>query len=111
MMLKEWIIKYKIKRIAVSDLLKILRLCGMCFSPSDSKTFIKTPKHVDIMPSTNGNMWYYGIDKNVRNLFPDIQNDIILSMNFNIDGLPLVNSNIAQFWPICANIHSMFSIN
>lgn len=108
--LKEWIVKYKIKRIAVSDLLKILRYSGMYFLPIDSKTFMQTPKSVEIMKSCDGKLWYHGIAESLLQLFPELDHDIELYLNFNIDGLPLAHSSTIQFWPILASIQSMFII-
>lgn len=102
--LKEWVIKYKIQRTAVTDLLKILRSAGLKNFPEDSKTFMQTPRNVEIISSCNGSLWYYGIEKSFRVICHNIDRDLELLLNFNIDGLPLFQSSTVQFWPVCVNI-------
>lgn len=108
--LKQWIIKFRIKRIAVTDLLKILRSTGLEFLPEDSKTFMQTPRNVEIISSCNGKLWYYGIEKSLGGVFSNVDRDVELLLNFNIDGLPLFHSSTIQFWPICLNIQSKFIV-
>lgn len=101
--------KHKIKRIALSDLLKILKSTGLDYLPENSKTLMQTPRTVEIVSSCNGKLWYYGIEKSLRVIFSNIDRDVELLFNFNIDGLPLFHSSTIQFWPICLNIQSEFT--
>lgn len=107
--LRAWVVKHKIKRIALSDLLKILKSTGLDYLPENSKTLMQTPRTVEIVSSCNGKLWYYGIEKSLRVIFSNIDRDVELLFNFNIDGLPLFHSSTIQFWPICLNIQSEFT--
>lgn len=105
--LKIWIIKYKIKRAAVNDLLKILKSSADChFLPDNSKTLLKSSRNIIMQSLSGGKYWYNGIENSLHGVFSNLDHDIVLLFNFNIDGLPLTNSSTMQFWPICGNIHS-----
>lgn len=103
--LRNWAITHRIKKRALSDLLKILRLFGFKWLPSDSRTFLKTPKHVEISQAAGGKLWYNGIKKSLSNSLCGITKDINISLKFNIDGMAPFKSSKIQLWPILMSIH------
>lgn len=105
--LKVWAIDHKITQRALADLLKILFWFGLNWLCRDPRTFLCTPRNVEIVPAGNGKMSYFGIANNLSRIFSDLSRDLITSLNINIDGLPLFNSSKYQFWPILASIHGM----
>lgn len=42
--------------------------------------------------------------KNLNMIFANLNRDLVIHINFNMDGLPLFNSSKYEFWPILANI-------
>lgn len=101
-----WAIKHNITRIAMSELLKILISIGLNYLPTDPRTLLETPQNIELKDLANGKVWYCGIANNLRRIFSTLNESINVSLNFNIDGIPLFNSAKHEFWPILANIHS-----
>lgn len=56
--LRRWALKYNISKIAVTDLLKVLKSLGMNYLPSDSRTLLHTPRQMEISHLSNGQLWY-----------------------------------------------------
>lgn len=105
--LRSWVIQYHITRRSVSKLLNLLRKFGWKYLPKDSRTLMITPRSVEIEEKAGGKMWYNGIKNNLTSIFSRLNRDIVVELNFNIDGLPLFKSSLLSFWPILANIHGM----
>lgn len=55
--LRCWVFKHNITRSAISDLLKILISIGMTWLPKDSRTFLSTPRNVEISTLSIGHLW------------------------------------------------------
>ena len=109
--LRQWKIEHNITRNAMNDLLKILFSKGLTESyglPRDSRTLMQTPENLIINNVSGGKLWYHGIGNNIRSLFRRIDKNLTLSLNINIDGIPLFNSSKFQFWPILADIYGKF---
>lgn len=107
--LRSWVIQFHITRRSVSKLLNLLRKFGWKYLPKDSRTLMITPRSVEIEEKAGGKMWYNGIKNNLISIFSRLNRDIVVELNFNIDGLPLFKSSLLSFWPILANIHGMYS--
>lgn len=105
--LRVWAVKHNITRNALTELLKILISFGLTWLPSDSRTLLQTPRFTQLVNVANGQQWYNGIEKNIRQIFWEAKKDLQLVLNFNIDGLPIFDSAKKEFWPILGNIHSM----
>lgn len=73
--------------------------------PADYRSLLSTPRKVEIQQIAGGSYWYHGISKNLKRIFVDVMSDKKISLNFNIDGLPIFKSSKRCFWPILANIH------
>lgn len=104
--LRKWVLNHNIARRSVNDLLKILKGFGLNGLTMDSRTLCRTPRFTNIVSLGGGEYWYNGIGTNIRLLFADIQSNATLEININVDGVPLMNSSLTQFWPILGNIHS-----
>lgn len=105
-----WIFRHHITKSATSDLLKILNFAGLNFLPKDSRTLLKTPTHVPISKLSNGQLWYNGIEKCLRDTFDRLDRDISVTLDFNFDGLPIYESSNKQFWPILSSMRGIFFI-
>lgn len=104
--LRKWAIDHNITRNALSELLKILITFGLTWLPNDARTLLETPQKTKVVKVANGEMWYNGIEKNIRQIFEYLDRDLELALNFNFDGIPLFKSARKEFWPILANFHS-----
>lgn len=104
--LRIWSIRHNITKRGLNDLLKILNEIGVHFLPKDSRSLCKTPRTTIITPNGSGQYWYNGIEHNIRLKFPTLTTNIVIQLNFNVDGVPLFKSSGTEFWPILANIHS-----
>lgn len=105
--LRSWALECHLKHSVLSKLLTILKLCGFNSLPKDSRTLLKTPKHVLIERKAGGHLWYNGIEKEIRNIFMKITHHLSIELNVSIDGLPLFKSSRVEFWPILANVRDM----
>lgn len=84
---------------------------GLNWLPADARTLLETPTKVQIVDLANGKVWYSGLEKNFREIFSKLSENMQLILNFNVDGLPLHNSSKDEFWPILGNFHSNNSFN
>lgn len=107
-LLRKWAIKFNIQKVALTDLLNILRKNGHSSLPSDSRTLMKTPvKTISKLDLGNGGQsMYFGIKDNIfrsiRKYYTKVPD--IIKLNFNVDGLPLHKSSNSQFWPIMCSV-------
>lgn len=109
--LKRWAVKHRITKMAINDLLSILITAGFGYLPKDSRTFMGTPKNVEIITLTKGHMWYRGIANNLERIFNKIDFDgLSIYLDFNFDGVPLFKSSTKCFWPIIASVRGWYSL-
>lgn len=110
--LSKWAINYQASRHQVRGLLTMLNETLPCDLPIDPRTIFHTPRSICIKNLPDGGLyWHRGLREclrskleNVRNVPPQI------SLNINIDGLPIWESSNKQFWPILFNIHELHFI-
>lgn len=102
--LRQWAIKDKISHSSIDNLLQVLISNGFNL-PKDSRTLLRTPKFVNVVPMGNGSYWYYGISNNLKTIFQNTDHfPQSISLIFNIDGLSPFNSSNAEIWPILFKI-------
>lgn len=101
--LAEWATKFGTSHTCINELLRILRAYHACL-PKDARTLLKTAKVYDIHEIAGGSYYHFGISENLRSLIshsPEPLESIeVISLQLNIDGLPLFKSSNTQFWPI-----------
>lgn len=105
--LRYWAVNHRITARAINDLLRILILAGFSSLPKDSRTFMRTPRSLEIIACSNGKMWYNGLKKNIETLFFNVNRHMTLTLDFNFDGLPVFKSSNLQFWPLLAAIQGL----
>lgn len=111
--LAKWAVKHKVDRVALSDLLKIIKKIepkDIEEIPLDFRSLLKTPRSISIEYLSPGHQIYIGLEKNLKRLLETVM-DIpsILLIDINIDGSP-VYKNSYQFgtiWPILGHISNM----
>lgn len=105
--LRKWVAEFNIGVLALRALLKIIKSAYKDdILPLDPRTVMKTPRNIPTTKLNDGaEYWHQGLDKCLRNKYKDLAEDTNISINVNIDGLPLFNSATKCFWPILANVH------
>ena len=101
-LLADWAIRKQIPHSALNELLKILTKKIPEFGlPIDPRTLLKTKPVVTTKVITGGTYFHAGIAHGVLSyltMHPMLPEPV--SLQINIDGLPLYKSSNAQFWPI-----------
>lgn len=97
--------KFNVKTSCMRDLLKILNKIGVPILPKDPRTFLRTPKIVEVENLANGQFWYSGIANKLRKMLQTADDSMKIELNVHVDGLQLFNSSRKQFWPILGQIH------
>lgn len=106
--LRDWANSYHISKRAINSLLLIFHSNGIGNLPKNYRTLQETPLKIDLIDIAGGKMWYKGVGKCLQTMFPKLSQNLIFSLSFNIDGLPLFNSSKVCFWPILASIFGVF---
>lgn len=104
--LRDWAVESGIKRRPLTALLKILRRReGMSDLPKDGRTLLQTPRkpheQFPFTPMAPGNYCHFGLAAGLQHSLRNVERlPAVLSLTFNIDGLPLSKSSKTQLWPI-----------
>lgn len=107
--LKKWMLRNRITHTAATELLKLLgkfNALGLRL-PADSRTFLSTPKTVEILPMGKGQFYYKGLETCLRETFANLEQSITARLVFNMDGMPLNNSSKNEIWPILCSVDGM----
>jgi hypothetical protein len=103
--LRGWAIENNVKKSIVTKLLKGLHTWHDEL-PLDARTLLKTPRDVPITEMGNGKYCNFGVETTILKCLKDfsLQEHDRITLQFNIDGLPLFKSSSIQFWPILCRI-------
>lgn len=81
--------------------MKILKINNNPNLPSDARTLRNTPRKISTRAVKPGRYWHFGIKRMIEILKSrGIRFQEDLTLNINIDGLPLYKSSKQVFWPI-----------
>jgi len=104
--LSQWAVKFHVTHSAVSALVKILRTKYSNLS-KDARTLLSTPNTFEIdkhIQNLSGRSYYhFGIEQGVKQCLHQhvtVHNLQSVSIQVNVDVVPLFKSNKSQFWPI-----------
>ncbi|XP_065095780.1 uncharacterized protein LOC135717569 [Ochlerotatus camptorhynchus] len=77
--------------------------------PRSARTLLKTSRQAssEIVEIAGGQYWYQSIKQCLSDFFRFTEQSLNISININIDGIPLFKSSKIQFWPILFNISEM----
>lgn len=82
--------------------------------PHDPRTIMQTPRKLNFVKIgvgvDAGLYWHQGLEFCLRNCFKNLKCSISISININIDGLPIYKSSNKTFWPVLVNIHEYTNI-
>lgn len=108
--LRMWSLRHNISHQAMKDLLALIREKYNDTSlPMDPRTLLETPQGIGKLCTEipGGKYWHFGLTACLKKWFANLSTDISISININIDGLPIHKSSKFQLWPILCNIHEM----
>lgn len=112
--LQSWAIKFNVSHLALNELSTILNKRLSNVLPKDARTLLHTNKEtVHITISDPGQYWHNGLIKCLQNTLQGLNLNSLpntISLNINIDGLPVYKSSRHQFWPILCNIFEVSHI-
>ena len=108
-----WASQNNISVVALSGLLSLLRVFHPSL-PKDPRTLMKTPRESNITAVEGGAYFHFGIveslskSKDLLYFLSHSQSHHVgphnISLQVNIDGLPLFKSTCTQFWPILGRV-------
>ncbi|XP_034060980.1 uncharacterized protein LOC117546329 isoform X1 [Gymnodraco acuticeps] len=102
--LRYWATSYSINLVALSALLSILKLFHPML-PKDGRTLLRTQHDVATTQMQGGEYYHFGLVQGILSRLKCLSLPVslrTLTLQFNIDGLPLFKSSRLQFWPILA---------
>lgn len=111
--MKSWSLRHNITHRALKDLLQIMRhQYNDQRLPADPRTLLDTPQSTGklCIEMAGGKYWHFGLQKCLEHWFVELAEDISISININIDGLPIHKSSKFQLWPILCNVHSFSNL-
>jgi hypothetical protein len=104
--LAQWSMQCNIPQSSLKKLLAILRPYHPSL-PIDPRTILSTPRITTVQQFANGGSYYhFGVQNGIQlvnnseNLLSNLEHISVISLQVNIDGLPVFNSSNFQFWPI-----------
>lgn len=110
--LSKWAIQCNINQHQLRELIAVCNGTLPFKLPIDPRTILHTPRSTVIRKiSDDGQYWHRGLKQSLLlklEKMPCLPQQI--SLNVNIDGLPISKSSNKQFWPILFNIHEFPSI-
>lgn len=106
--IRQWATEFQISQAALHSLTHILNETLDLNLPKDPRTIMATPRSLDLQQiDETGSYWHQGLEVCLRTTLEKIQRPATVSLNFNIDGLPVYNSSTKSFWPILFNIQEL----
>nr|CAI5867349.1 unnamed protein product [Callosobruchus analis] len=102
--LKNWACNFNITQRALKELIKIFNDRLPNVLPVDPRTLLGTPTTITIREMGEGYYWHQGLKHCLNRCHTSLQTLSKISLNVNIDGLPIYKSSKDEFWPILFNI-------
>jgi len=114
-LLRGWVATYSVSFVSLSALLSILRQ-HIPDLPKDPRTLMGTPRDActDIKCVSKGSYYHFGVESGIKSMlessqYERVEGGNIVSMQINIDGIPLFKSTGGQFWPILGKLALPFA--
>lgn len=103
--LQHWTHEYSIQKVALNALLKKLKDDRYPNLPRDSRTLLSTPVKNNIVTVAPGHYGHIGLFKALDNYLSKCSSiPSMVSVDLNVDGVPISRSNSNCFWTILAQI-------
>lgn len=105
--LRKWAIEHKITHSALREVMALFNRFGNIF-PGEPRSFLDTPQTIIKTKCLNGGeYWHNSLEETMKNLFQNLYEPKTISLNINMNGLPIFNSSKTEFWPILFNVYEM----
>jgi hypothetical protein len=85
--------------------------------PSDSRKLLKTPRQINVIEVSGGQLYHFGIPKYITEvlthgfkpldfskLHSTLNPERLITLKIGIDGIPISKSSNVQFWPILGSV-------
>lgn len=107
--IRRWATSFRINHMALKEMLSIWNERLPNIMPADPRTLLNTPRQIVIRTlDYNGLYWHQGLHFCIEKLLRNLQHvPSTISLNINVDGLPVYKSSKQEFWPILVNIHEL----
>lgn len=102
--IRKWATSFNISQRAFKSLFEIVNFEMPGLLP---RTLLRTPANVITHQIGKGRYWHQGLQFCLRNYFFDLNKNMKVSINENMDGLPIFRSSKEEVWPILFNIHEL----
>lgn len=109
--LSKWAIKVNANHHQVRELLALCNETLPFKLPIDPRTIFGTPQSVCVQDIAGGQYWHRGMIECLHSKLKSVScPPSKISLNVNMDGLPISESSNQQFWPVLFNIHELHHI-
>lgn len=106
--IRSWAIKHNITHNALRDLAIATNQLVAYALPLHPTTLLQTPKKVEISQIGDGQYyWHNGLESTLLQLLANAFEPMMVSLNINMDGLPVYKSSRDELWPILFSIHEL----
>lgn len=98
-LMAQWATKFNIPQGAVNAVIAVVNkfVPAEHRLPKDARTLLRTPRNIQTKIVDQGELWYYGVAKCIRNLADVAELDGVVQLSFNFDGLPIYGSAAKKF--------------
>lgn len=105
--LRRWAIQYNVPARTLTPLFAQLNDVYRTRLPKDPRSLLGTRQRdpQSLLEMGGGTYWHQGFEKCIERCFSQLQTPMAISININIDGIPIYNNGNSQFWPILFNVH------
>ncbi|KAJ8683058.1 hypothetical protein QAD02_018850 [Eretmocerus hayati] len=110
--LRLWAVESQVPMSHLDNLLGILRVRVLPQLPACSKTFLKTTSAdyvIEVMTDGDnlpGEFVYFGIEPGLQACVnPQLHENLVLDLDFNIDGVKIKKSSLKQLWPCLCRVY------
>ncbi|CAN7951930.1 unnamed protein product, partial [Ixodes pacificus] len=104
--LRTWALDTATPHRALTELLKILQTHS-CFAsiPGSARSLLKTPRKACVEKMGAGKYCHFGLKEGLEDTLKRARSvPDVITINVNIDGLPLTKSTRDQFWPVLCHV-------
>lgn len=103
--LRKWTLENNVTRTAVTILLKFLKQNGESYLPMDSRTLMKTPTSREVIDVSPGKYCHIGVKTALDYFLSSLKKcPSSITININIDGVPISRSSQSGFWTILIKV-------
>lgn len=109
----KWALENSITHNALKGITNIINNhCGSPVLSKDPRTLLRTPRDIQDIQKIGENQYYWhnGLQYCLENLLCNVSKPLTISLNINLDGLPIYKSAREELWPILFNIFEFPSV-